>query len=222
MLNETRQISQTSERLHTTIGDALETLAEDSDEPSAGDKPTIAPSTRQDFVAAVESWWQTNAEPGRQLAAALIEPDHLDRLNAEHGPETVNKALRVFDSIINGELTAGQSAAGTSGDTCLLLLPDASPREAVRFVERCRQQIDATRFRRGSAKFRLTVSCSVAASDRLGDAAPLVARLEAMLAEAKRYGHNRTFFQEGNIPAPVVPPTLSIEPRTIDLDSDAG
>jgi diguanylate cyclase (GGDEF)-like protein len=222
MLNETRQISQTSERLHATIGDALETLAEDPEDSSAGHEPTTAPSIRQNFVAAVESWWQTNAESGRQLAAALIEPDYLDRLNAEHGPEIVNKALRVLDSIVNGELTAGQSAARPSGDTYLLFLPDASPREAVRFVERCRQQINAMRFRHRGAKFHLTVSCSVAASDRLDDAAPLVARLEAMLAEAKRYGHNRTFFQEGNIPAPAVPPTLSIEPRTIDLDTDAG
>jgi diguanylate cyclase (GGDEF)-like protein len=222
LLNETRQISQTSERLHTTIGDALETLAEDTEESAAGQGRKDVRVTSQDFIAAVELWWQTNAEPGRQLAAALIEPDHLDRLNSEHGPDTVNKALRVLDSIVNGELTAGQSAAQPSGDTYFLLLPDASPREAVRSVERCRQQINATRFRYGSAKFRLTVSCSVAASDRLDDAAPLVARLEAMLAEAKRYGHNRTFFQEGNIPAPAVPPTLSIEPRTIDLDTVAG
>ena len=104
----------------------------------------------------------------------------------------------------------------------MLLMPDVSPRDAVRLVERCRQQLDATRFRHGNEKFRLTVSCSVAASDRIEDAAALIARLEAMLHEAKRYGRNRTFFQEGDIPAPAVPPTLSIEPRVIDLDAAVG
>jgi diguanylate cyclase len=127
--------------------------------------------------------------------------------------------LRAIGSIVTTELAAGQTAAKPSGETYLLLMPDTSPREAVRFVERSRQQIDATRFRHGNKKFHLTVSCSVAESDRIEDAAALVARLEAMLAEAKRYGRNRTFFQEGDIPAPAVPPALSIEPQVIDLDA---
>ena len=149
----------------------------------------------------------------------MIEPDHLDRLNGEHGQTVVSKTLRVFDNIVKGELATGQVANRPDGDIYLLLMPDMSPRDAVRLVERCRQQIDATRFRYGHEKFRLTVSCSVAASDRIEDAAALISRLEAMLHEAKRYGRNRTFFQEGDIPAPAVPPTLSIEPRVIDLDA---
>jgi diguanylate cyclase (GGDEF)-like protein len=222
MLKETQQISQTSEDLHSTIGDVLDAMTETAHDSAAGSDRKASTAGRPEFVATVEAWWQANSAPNRRLAAAMIEPDHLDRLNGEHGQTIVSKALRVLDSIVKGELTAGQVAARPNGDFYLLLMPDVSPRDAVRLVERCRQQIDATRFRQGNEKLRLTVSCSVAASDRIEDAAALIARLEAMLHEAKRYGRNRTFFQEGDIPAPAVPPTLSIEPRVIDLDAAVG
>jgi hypothetical protein len=35
--------------------------------------------------------------------------------------------------------------------------------------------------------------------------------------EAKRYGRNRSFVQEGEYPTPVIPPTLSVAERTIAL-----
>ncbi len=222
MLKETQQISQSSEDLHSTIGDVLDAMTETAHDSATGDDRKTSTDGRPEFVTSVEAWWQANSAPNRRLAAAMIEPDHLDRLNGEHGQTIVSKALRVFDNIVKGELTAGQVATRPNGDIYLLLMPDVSPRDAVRVVERCRQQIDATRFRHGNEKFRLTVSCSVAASDRIEDAAALIARLEAMLHEAKRYGRNRTFFQEGDIPAPAVPPTLSIEPRVIDLDAAVG
>jgi diguanylate cyclase (GGDEF)-like protein len=222
MLKETQQISQTSEDLHSTIGDVLDAMTETAHDSATGDDRKTSTDGRPEFVTSVEAWWQANSAPNRRLAAAMIEPDHLDRLTGEHGQTMVSKALRVFDSIVKGELTAGQVATRPNGDIYLLLMPDVSPRDAVRLVERCRQQIDATRFRNGNETFRMTVSCSVAASDRIEDAGPLIARLEAMLHEAKRYGCNRTFFQEGDIPAPAVPPTLSIEPQVIDLDAAVG
>ena len=219
LLNETRHLSETSEHLHSYIGEVLDTLAETAGEQPAEGERMSSVNARPAFVAAVESWWQADAAPNRRLAVALIEPDHLDRLTAEHGQTVVDRVLKAFDDIVTTGLAAGQTVARPDGDAYLLLLPEASPRDAVRVVERSRQQLDATRFRQGDKKLHLTVSCSVADSDRIEDAAPLVGRLEAMLAEAKRYGRNRTFFQEGDIPAPAVPPALSIKPQVIDLDA---
>ena len=50
---------------------------------------------------------------------------------------------------------------------------------------------------------------------RRDDAAVVADRLEAMLHEAKRYGRNRTFIQDGPHPVPAVLPSLALEPRTI-------
>ena len=45
----------------------------------------------------------------------------------------------------------------------------------------------------------------------------MLLRAEAALREAKRYGHNRTFMQEGKYPTPVVPPELTIEPLHVQV-----
>ena len=47
--------------------------------------------------------------------------------------------------------------------------------------------------------------------------ASVLDRLETTLQEAKRYGRNRTFFHDGKFATPVVPPILSLEPRTQEI-----
>jgi PleD family two-component response regulator len=97
----------------------------------------------------------------------------------------------------------------------LLLLPGLTAREALAVVERCRQQMDTTWFEHNGARFRVTISCALTEAQQPDQAALTAERLEAMLHEAKRYGRNRTFIQDGAHPAPAVLPSLALEPRTL-------
>jgi PleD family two-component response regulator len=84
-------------------------------------------------------------------------------------------------------------------------------------IERVRESIAATRFRRGDVTWDLTVSCALAkpaADESTGD---LLKRLDEATLEAKRYGKNRTFLHEDGNPAPVVPPKIEVEPQVIEL-----
>jgi diguanylate cyclase (GGDEF)-like protein len=219
MLGETRHISQTTDELYTAIGAALAAIAPKSLDMLSAAEPAAIVAARREFVARIEDWWRANPAASQRLSLAMIDPDHLGRLNEQHGRRSIDQALDNVERIVARDLKPGQQAIRPSGQSHLLFLPGIAPREAVNVVERCRQEIDATRFRHGDQEFRITVSCAVAEAQRGDDAGAVVARLEAMLNEAKRYGRNRTFFQEGNFPAPAVPPAMSIERRVVQLDA---
>ena len=219
MLDETRQISETSDELQATIGNALRAIAPGAAISSASEKLAANAAERREFAGRIADWWQAQPARDGKPSVAMIDPDDLGRANEQYGRVAINRALPILDRIINRNLPQGQTAARGTGPSYLLLLPDCSPREAVALVERCRQEIDATEFQHGDAAFRLTVSCAVGQTDYAEDAAALVARLEAMLNEAKRYGRNRTFFQDGSYPSPAVPPALAIEGQTVRLEA---
>ncbi|HEV3418264.1 MAG TPA: diguanylate cyclase [Pirellulales bacterium] len=216
MLDETRQISETSDELQATIGATLAVIAPEAAEAP----PSNAAATdggRRELVAQIKAWRQSSAASNSRFSVAILDPDQLGQLNEQHGRAVVDRALNVFDRIVQDGLQAGQIAARPKAQCRLLYLPGLTPREAVTVVERCRQQIDATRFQYDEKPLQLTVSCAVAQTDRAEAAPALIARLESMLNEAKRYGRNRTFFQEGSYPAPAVPPALAIEGQAVNL-----
>ena len=95
-----------------------------------------------------------------------------------------------------------------------MLFPDMPAREATGVVG-IRQQVEATQFRRDASSISVTVSCEVAESASHDTQAVLFERVEATLQEAKGYGRNRTFLHDGKFPAPVVPPVLPVETRTL-------
>jgi diguanylate cyclase (GGDEF)-like protein len=216
MLDETRQISETSDELQAAIGVTLAVIA-----PEAVELPPMSSAAtdggRRALVAQIDAWRETSAESNSRFSVAMIDPDQLGQLNEQHSRTVVDRALKVLDRIVQDGLRPGQIAARPKGQSRLLFLPNVTPREAVNVVERCRQQIDATRFQFDEKRLQLTVSCAVAQTDRAEATPALAARLEAMLNEAKRYGRNRTFYQEGDYPAPAVPPALAIEGQVVSL-----
>jgi diguanylate cyclase (GGDEF)-like protein len=151
------------------------------------------------------------------VAVVLINPDQLGQLNAQFGLEPVDRALDELDRIVAATFTGEQLVAPVAERSYLLLLPGLTVRQALSVVERCRQQMDTTWFERNGARFRVTISCAVTEARQPDEAAVAADRLEAMQHEAKRYGRNRTFIQDGPHPSPAVLPSLALEPRTITV-----
>jgi diguanylate cyclase (GGDEF)-like protein len=101
--------------------------------------------------------------------------------------------------------------------TFVVLLPNADARTAIDLIERARQTIERTRLEYRQTEIRLTASCAITEFRPDDSPATFLMRLDATLMEAKRYGRNRSFVQEGEYPTPVIPPTLSVAERTIAL-----
>jgi len=187
----------------------------------------LEPAKRYDALTGADSrtalertlieWMGDRAEHDGTLAVAVLDIDDFSRVNRQFGHAAGNLLLQAIGKLLAAERRGRTRISRFSGERFVLLFPDADLREATHFVERLRQIVEQARFEYQSNHLRITVSCGVA--EATGDDAPgsHLARAEATLMEAKRYGRNRTFLHEGKYPTPVVPPKFSIEPRHMAL-----
>jgi diguanylate cyclase (GGDEF)-like protein len=127
---------------------------------------------------------------------------------------------RVLDGVWNfvqGEKRHGAAASQVNPQRFALLFADPDTQRAANIVERLRQTIAKTHFVHGEHEIRVSVSCGLSDPKPGDDVEGLIARARAALDEAKRYGRDRTFLHRGDFPAPVVPPTLSIEDTRVSV-----
>jgi diguanylate cyclase (GGDEF)-like protein len=143
--------------------------------------------------------------------------DNIRELNDTQGLNVGDRVLDAVAQLIGGSARGEQCAARLSAQKFLLMFPDLPAREATNVVERIRQYVEATQFRRDAGAIKVTVSCAVAEAAAADTKEVLFDRVETTLREAKRYGRNRTFLHDGKFPAPVVPPVLPVETRTLAI-----
>jgi diguanylate cyclase (GGDEF)-like protein len=192
-----------------------------SDPADAGpeDEPPADPQynllSREQLEKAVQRWWKDDPQHELPLSLGLVDVDRFRDVNEACGMAAGDRILDAVAQLVGGVPQGKQRAARLSAQQFLLMFPSASAREATNILERVRQQIEATRFEYSSGSIAVTVSCSVAQATEDDTWAALTERVEATLLEAKRYGRNRTFLHDGKFPAPVVPPVLPIEGRTL-------
>ncbi len=173
--------------------------------------------TRAELEKALAVWLQGGERPIEKLSVAAIDVDECGKLNQRFGHGVGNEALHAIGQLLVAENQGQARLARFRGERFLLLFPDSDLRAATNTVERLRQILEATRFECKHGEIRLTVSCGVAEATANDTPDGMLARAEATLMEAKRYGRNRTFVHEGKYPTPVVPPNFSIEPRRMTL-----
>ncbi len=214
---ETQHISETNAELNATIDHALAEIAQlqPADGPAAGPQAAGDAAAQRELQALLDDFRLADSTGSRRFSVAMLDPDQLGRLNDKFGRPTVDRALEELQRVVRAAMPGQSTAARTPEQIHVLLLPDLAPRAAVGVVEQCRQQIDSTWFEHDGERFRLTTSGAIVEGRPEDDAATLALSLRTLLNEAKRFGRNRTFFQEGKHPTPVVPPALAIDPRTV-------
>lgn len=128
--------------------------------------------------------------------------------------DRLNRALL---ELVETSLDAGQQAAFDPEGRVLLLLAGDDQSTASRRCERIRQQVAVTTFQVGSNPIQATVSCGLSDSSRTSDRGKLLEFLAESIDEARRLGANRTFHHDGKFPAPIVPQTIEVAPRTVEV-----
>lgn len=179
------------------------------------------PLTGADSRVALErtlvEWLSDEAGRLDSLAVAAIDIDGFSQINRQFGYAAGNLLLQAIGKLLVAEQRSKTRLARSGGERFVMLFPDADLRDATNAIERLRQIVEQASFDYKRDEIRVTVSCGV--SETTGDDTPesVLARAEATLMEAKRYGRNRTFLHEGKYPTPVVPPKFPIEPRRMPL-----
>ncbi len=154
---------------------------------------------------------------GQPLSLAMIDVDHFQQFNKNHGTIAGDAALKSVAQLL--EELAGDKAinARYSGGTFVVVWPRLAARNTTAEVERIRQSIENIRFVIGAEQAQLTVSCSVVQYQEDESREALFERAKATMTEARRYGRNRSFLNEGSHPAPVLPPNLTIQERVVTI-----
>jgi len=218
MLEQTTRLLEANDYLRDTLDNTAIELAGENGTPVAASPDALTGATsRAGVEELLDGWWQEAAPLMRPLGVALVDVDGMGRINQQHGHRLGSEILRAIAQVLRGECASSVTVARYSGQQFLLLFPDADVRTAVDTVERIRQIVELARFYRGETEIRVTVSAAAVEAAPGDSVEDLIERAETTLHEAKRYGRSRTFLHEGKFPAPVVPPTLSPEPRRIEL-----
>jgi diguanylate cyclase (GGDEF)-like protein len=173
--------------------------------------------TREALETVLERWRIEPAGKAQSMNLALLDLDGFSHVNGAYGNKTGDRLLRAVADLATGDLGDDAFAARFSGQRFALLFHDVDTRVAADAVERIRQRVEKTSFTHHDRQVRVTLSAAVIQAEAGEAADSLFARGEATLAEAKRYGRNRTFLQEGRLLAPVVPPAFALEGKVIAL-----
>ena len=104
-----------------------------------------------------------------------------------------------------------------SGESFLVVMPDAGPRAATKTAELIRQSIQKTTFLRNEDEIYLTATGAVTEVTPEETITDLLERLEEALRQAKRSGPNVSFFHDGKAAQPVESPNLGAKEREISI-----
>jgi len=193
-------------------GDGGETAAH-----AANDAPSTA-SLHAAVKTALKHWENEDSRDRRPLSLGMINVDHCQQINERHGPLAGDRILQTTTDLVARLLKEEQvEVTQAAGQQFLMSLYDTNANDATSYLEQIRQTIEKTCFQFSGEDIRITVSCAVVEALRDDSAETILDRLTSTLQEAKRYGRNRTFLFEGEYPAPVVPPKLSIDEKTISI-----
>lgn len=123
-------------------------------------------------------------------AVALIDIDHFKGLNDEHGHAVGDQALAAFGELLRVRLRLTEHSARFGGEEFALVFPDKSAREAVRVLERLREEWARTR------PWPVSFSAGVAELDADEATPDVLHRADRALYRAKEGGRDRVELAE--------------------------
>ncbi len=222
MIGETTKLMDANLRVRDTLREVEIELARGENrltdlEPARLRDALTGAESREALEGALLQWMEGGDEHLGTLSVAAIDIDGFGRVNEEFGHAVGNQLLHALGKLLIAETGNRARLARYSGARFVLMFPDSNLRATTNAVERLRQIIELACFGYKNSEIRITVSCGVAEAVNEDTPDSVMARAEATLMEAKRYGRNRTFIHEGKYPTPVVPPKFPIEQRRMTL-----
>ena len=202
--NHTQALAATCDTVSQSIESAQATSS--SQERSEGESNSTAEIhlERVEASEALDEWWADDPDHQRLLTMVMIDLDGVGKLNEALGEPKVDALLSKVEEVILEANIHGGSASQINAQRFLLLLPKVEMPKLTREVEQLRERITSLPIDSESGELQLTASCAIACSHAGDSARALVDRTEAALLEAKQFGGNRTFMNEGEFPTPVV------------------
>jgi diguanylate cyclase (GGDEF)-like protein len=126
------------------------------------------------------------------LALAIIDPDHFQRLNADHGRDVGDQALMQLTAIITKYLRKSDQIARWSEAQIVVLLPNTKVVDGIVALQKIRSALrQAPLCTENGEQLRLTISAGLADVTEAENAEEAVIRAGRFLLQAKQEGRNR-------------------------------
>ncbi len=219
IVGHAHRLLNSNDMLRDALQKALAEVAQQESrppEPADRSDPLTGCVNRAGIEADLNAWW-AGVHDHTRLCVALIDIDRLAETNEQFGYRTGNEILKAIAKLLEAHRSGNVQVARFSGQRFLAMFSDVDLATATDTIECCRQTIDNAHFEHKDFDIRITVSCAVTRANNDDSPSSVLLRVESALREAKRYGHNRTFVQEGKYPTPVVPPEVQIEALHISI-----
>jgi len=170
-------------------------LAHIETERLASEDSLTGAKTRRVFDDLLRREWERYRRYRSPFCIALLDVDHMKRINDTHGHAAGDEVLRRIAEIAHGRSRECDTLARFGGDEFCLLLPETSLAGARSVMERVKDVIDGTRF----ALTNTTASVSIGISCAIGKGTPedVLGSADRALYEAKRAGRGRLCVEEG-------------------------
>ncbi len=158
----------------------------------ACDQLTGLANRRTFFDAAANAWRHRQRTP-HPLSLALIDADHLQRVNAQHGRPAGDAVLRHLAAGMRATLRTTDTLARIGGEDFVVLLPGSDAVTARAAVQRLLDHLAAQPVRFEGVRIQCTASAGIAslAQHLPGDLHALLREAGAALRAAKADGRNR-------------------------------
>jgi len=143
--------------------------------------------------------WSRARSQGAPLCLALLDADHFKRVNDTYSHAVGDAVLRELGALMLSHCREGDLAARFGGEEFVLLIPDTDLAGAQRLCERLRASIESWAWSSIAPGLAVTASLGVANIAEAEDATAGLARVDALLYEAKRRGRNRVI---ATLPSP--------------------
>ena len=129
---------------------------------------------------------------GDPLALISLDIDHFKTVNDTWGHATGDETLRLVSLIIQRTIRASDIAARIGGEEFAILLPRATPEQALAMAERLRAAMEKAPMYHDQGEIHFTASFGVAVQGKeLNTLDRLLAEADKALYEAKEGGRNR-------------------------------
>jgi diguanylate cyclase (GGDEF)-like protein len=127
---------------------------------------------------------------GTTYSVIMLDIDHFKKVNDTLGHAVGDDVLRAVAKTCAATLRQVDRVGRIGGEEFLVVLPDASPSDAVQVAERVRKEVANLTFAQKDLK--ITISLGVASCDGKGSVPELLERADQALYDAKDSGRNKT------------------------------
>jgi len=147
-------------------------------------------ANRRAFMSQLDREITGAAEFGWPLAVAMFDVDHFKLVNDRYGHAVGDRVLQLIAARAAGVVRGGDLVGRLGGEEFGILMPGATPDEAMRVAERLRQAME-TVAQADESLPAVTISIGIAAREGQRTAADLLGAADVALYVAKSEGRNR-------------------------------